>query len=236
MSKVDDKISAGNSAWSFDNIADHFEDHVAKSVPLYNEGHNLICRLSDFFLTKNSLVYDIGTSTGLLARRLLKWNESKPTVRLVGIDSVESMATKARELGTSDPRATYLCEDIVTYELEPCSLVTAYYTIQFIHPHHRQHVFDKIYNALHWGGAFILFEKVRGPDARFQDYMSQIYNDFKLSQGFSEEEIVNKTRSLKGVMEPFSTQGNIDLLKRAGFVDIMTISKWVCFEGWLAIK
>ena len=37
-------------------------------------------------------------------------------------------------------------------------------------------------------------------------------------------------------MEPFSTQGNIDLMKRAGFVDIMPVSKWVCFEGFLAIK
>ena len=45
-----------------------------------------------------------------------------------------------------------------------------------------------------------------------------------------------KSRSLKGVMEPFSTQGNLDMLKRAGFQDVMTIQKYVCFEGFLAIK
>ncbi len=48
--------------------------------------------------------------------------------------------------------------------------------------------------------------------------------------------MVNKTRSLKGVLEPFSTRGNVELMERAGFVDIMTISKWVSFEGFLAIK
>jgi tRNA (cmo5U34)-methyltransferase len=37
-------------------------------------------------------------------------------------------------------------------------------------------------------------------------------------------------------MEPFSSQGNIDMLKRAGFVDIVTVQKYVCFEGFLAIK
>jgi tRNA (cmo5U34)-methyltransferase len=37
-------------------------------------------------------------------------------------------------------------------------------------------------------------------------------------------------------MGPFSTQGNIDLMKRAGFVDIMSILKYVNFEGFLAIK
>ena len=30
--------------------------------------------------------------------------------------------------------------------------------------------------------------------------------------------------------------GNLDLLKRAGFVDIMTVFKYICFEGFLAIK
>ena len=44
------------------------------------------------------------------------------------------------------------------------------------------------------------------------------------------------TLNLKGVLEPFSTQGNLDLFKRAGFVDITTISKYICFEGFLLIK
>ncbi|MEK7298654.1 MAG: methyltransferase, partial [Candidatus Margulisiibacteriota bacterium] len=41
---------------------------------------------------------------------------------------------------------------------------------------------------------------------------------------------------LKGVLEPFSTQGNLDLLKRAGFVDVTSVMKYICFEGFLAIK
>jgi tRNA (cmo5U34)-methyltransferase len=95
---------------------------------------------------------------------------------------------------------------------------------------------SKLYESLQWGGALILFEKVRGPDARFQDILTRLYDDYKLDQGFSAEEIISKTRSLKGVLEPFSTQGNFDLLKRAGFVDIMTVMKHLCFEGFLAIK
>ena len=108
--------------------------------------------------------------------------------------------------------------------------------MQFIPARNRQILFDAIYESLNWGGGLILFEKVRAPDARFQDMMTAIYTDFKLDQGYSSEEIVAKTRSLKGVLEPFSTAGNLDLLKRAGFQDIMTIMKYVCFEGFLAIK
>ena len=77
---------------------------------------------------------------------------------------------------------------------------------------------------------------MRAADARFQDMMVNLYTDFKIDQGYDNDEIVGKTRSLKGVMEPFSTQGNLDLLKRAGFVDMMTVQKYVCFEGFLAIK
>ena len=82
----------------------------------------------------------------------------------------------------------------------------------------------------------VLFEKVRGPDARFQDMMVSLYNDFKLRNGFSPDEILNKSRSLTGVLDPFSTDGNLGLLRRAGFVDIMSVMKYVCFEGFLAIK
>ena len=49
-------------------------------------------------------------------------------------------------------------------------------------------------------------------------------------------EIINKSRSLKGVLEPFSTEGNLGLLRRAGFQDIMTVFKYVPFEGFLVIK
>jgi tRNA (cmo5U34)-methyltransferase len=54
--------------------------------------------------------------------------------------------------------------------------------------------------------------------------------------GYSAKEIINKTKSLKGVLEPFSTKGNLDLLKREGFVDIITVQKYMNFEGFLAIK
>ena len=63
-----------------------------------------------------------------------------------------------------------------------------------------------------------------------------LYNNFKLKNGFSHEEIFNKSESLKGVLEPFSTEGNLGLLKRAGFLDSMVIFKNICFEGILSIK
>ena len=53
--------------------------------------------------------------------------------------------------------------------------------------------------------------------------MTQIYINYKLDRNFSAEEIINKSNSLKGVLEPYSTNKNCLFLKRAGFKDFMTI-------------
>ena len=236
MTQVDANIQAENAGWSFENIADDFDEHVRKSVPLYDDGHDLVCKLSDFFMPPSATVVEIGTATGVLAEKFLNHNSRRSDISYIGIDCVESMLEKARERCAGDERVLFKNDDIVTGSLDKSTMIISYYTMQFIHPRFRQDVYNKIYEALEWGGAFVLFEKVRAPDARFQDITAQLYIEFKLDQGFTDTEILGKQRSLKGVQEPFSTQGNLDMLKRAGFVDMMTIMKSICFEGILTIK
>jgi tRNA (cmo5U34)-methyltransferase len=204
-------------------------------VPIYHEAHDIGVHLSDFFLHDGSICYELGCSTAVLTRRLAERNSHKD-LQIIGIDSEKPMVEKAREYCSEFPNVTILQEDIIEIDLEPADMILAYYTMQFIQPKSRQLVFDKLYNSLNWGGALVLFEKVRAPDARFQDIATSMYTEYKISQGYNEEEIVGKTRSLKSVLEPFSTQGNLDLMTRSGFTDIMTISKYICFEGFLAIK
>jgi tRNA (cmo5U34)-methyltransferase len=237
MSSVGDGISANSSRWTFKGtVASTFDSHVSKSVPLYHESHQIVLDLSDYFVKSDSLVYDIGCSTGVLTRRLFDRNQDK-TTSIIGIDSVSEMIEFAG--ATSPPgemAPQFVCDDIVTMSMSSSDFVVMFYTLQFIQPAVRQLVVDKVYKSLNWGGAFVLFEKVRAPDARFQDIATGLYLEFKLRNGFELSETAAKTRSLKGVLEPFSSQGNFDLLKRSGFSDVMTISKYVCFEGFLAIK
>ncbi len=231
-----DSIYAENANWKFSGeVCKTFDDHVKKSVPYYEEGHDLIMKLADFFLTENSVCYEMGCATGSLIARLAERNSSK-NVRIVGLDVENEMLDQAKEKCASYKNVEFLNEDLIDVNIDDADLIISYYTMQFVKPKNRQLVFERIYNSLNWGGAFILFEKVRGADARFQDIMTALYSEYKIEQGYNADEIMAKARSLKGVLEPFSTQGNIDLLKRAGFVDIMSIMKYVCFEGFLAIK
>jgi tRNA (cmo5U34)-methyltransferase len=234
---VGDNIPIARADWSFGGaVPENFVAHVRRSVPGYDEGHELACRVSDFFVHRDSVCYELGPATGELLRRLAEHHAHKPAVRWIGIDRERSMVARARAHCDGLPGVEVRCDDVVQIEYEPCDLVVAYYTIQFVEPRVRQTVFDRVYAALNWGGAFVLFEKTRGPDARFQDILTQLYVEFKRRQGFSGDEILDKAESLKGVLEPFTTQANIDLLRRAGFTDVMTIYKNICFEGLLAIK
>jgi tRNA (cmo5U34)-methyltransferase len=233
---VDKDIEARNAGWTFEGISDSFEDHVSRSVPFYEQGHELVCKYSDFFIQNGSVIYDIGCSTGALTRKLLEWHSHRPQIEVIGIDLVADMIAMAEERGRQDSRGSFVCGDALTTDMKPADAVVSYYCLQFVPPRIRQNLFDKIFATLNWGGGFFLFEKVRAPDARFQDYAVQIYTDYKVDQGFTSDQIVNKTRSLKGVLEPFSTRGNLEMLQRAGFKDVVTIFKWVCFEGFLAIK
>lgn len=235
---VGDGLVKSNAAWTFgQGIAPRFDDHVSKSVPLYNEGHDLVVALSDFFVNSGA-IYEIGCSTGTLTLKLASHNINKSGARFIGIDIEPEMIEFAK--GKADQTARHAAEfmvgDALTMDFEPTDMIVAYYVVQFIHPSARQRLIDRLYKALNWGGALVMFEKVRGPDARFQDIVTSLYTDYKVARGYSAEEILGKARSLKGILEPFSTQGNIDMLRRAGFQDVMSIMKYVCFEGFLAIK
>jgi tRNA (cmo5U34)-methyltransferase len=233
---VGDNIKAPNAAWSFGaEVAETFVDHVRRSVPFYDAGHDLICEVSDFFVKDDSVCYEIGVSTGELLGKLARRNAGK-RARWCGLDVEEPMIARAAKHLAGLSNVEVHVADAVHWDFAKTDMVVSYYCLQFVPPKSRQLLVDTIYERLNWGGCFLLFEKVRACDARFQDMMSSLYQEFKLGQQFSPSEIVAKARSLKGVLEPFSTQGNLDMLKRAGFVDVMTIMKYVCFEGFLAIK
>ena len=235
--KAGDKIKIEMSNFSFGGkTPKRFDTHVKKSVPLYSLGQELICKLSSFFLSKDSIVYDLGCSTGTTLKMIDAYNSFK-TMKIYGIDIENKMLKEARrKLKKTKNKIILQKSDLSKIKFKKSDLIISYYTIQFLKPKHRQIIINKIFKSLNWGGGFLFFDKVRAPDARFQDMMSQIYLEYKEDRNFSAKEILDKSKSLKGVMEPFSSRANLQLIKRAGFKDYMTVFKFLCFEGFLAIK
>lgn len=233
-----DNIKTAVSSWDFGGDTPlSFDDHISKSVPGYEIGQSLIASYSDFFVNLTpKLIYDLGCSTGSLLSRIESRHPNKD-LDYVGIDVVPEMIEFAKNRDFINPKKfKFKCDDILNIELRESSIITSYYTLQFILPSVRQEIVDRIYKSLTWGGALFIFEKTRGPDGRFQDMNSHVYNEYKLNMGYAPEEIFSKSRSLAGVLEPFSDNGNIDMFKRAGFKDIELIYTNICFKGWICIK
>ena len=226
-------------AWNFaNNVPRQFVSHAKKSIPGYSEGHNLIISLSDYFLENDSVCYDIGSSTGELLFKISN-HTNKKVKKFIGIDSEKSMIKLSngyKKKFDKKNKVKFVHKNIQKMKLERSSMIISYYTIQFIPPRVRQNIINKIFKSLEWGGCFIMFEKIRGEDARFQDIYTSLYNDFKEKNNFSLSEIFNKQKSLRGVLEPFSNYGNTSMLKRSGFKDISSIYQNISFKGYLAIK
>ena len=92
MNTVGDGLKADNASWNFSSeIAENFDSHASRSIPLYSEGHQLISNLSDFFISENSVCYEIGCSTGTLTYKLAIHNSGKTGSRFIGIDIEKDM-------------------------------------------------------------------------------------------------------------------------------------------------
>lgn len=231
--KVDKKIKSTQSNWKFSKeVSKNFDDHVKKSVPFYDVSHEIILGLSDFFLKDSSCCVDLGSSTGILLQKIKERHLTKK-IKLIGYDNSKHMIAIAKK---KSKQIKFFHKDIEKVIMPKNDFTIMLYTLQFIKPEFRQKLINNIYKSLNWGGAFILYEKIRGADARFQDILNFLYFDFKKKNNFSPEEILNKEMSLRGVMEPYTNSANLDFLKRAGFKDVMPISQYLCFTGYLAIK
>ena len=94
---VGDNLYSKNANWKFNSaVASVFDKHVSKSVPLYNEAHSIICKMSDFFVKDNSTLIDIGSSTGTLIKKLNQRHSHKK-IKIIGVEPEKSMIVKAKQ-------------------------------------------------------------------------------------------------------------------------------------------
>ena len=106
----------------------------------------------------------------------------------------------------------------------------------FLKKRNREEMIKNIYRSLNSQGAFILVEKINSNNILGQSIFTEIYYDFKIENRLSHSHIINKAKSLRGVMRPLSEKENIDVLKKVGFKKIEVFFKWFNFSGIIAIK
>jgi tRNA (cmo5U34)-methyltransferase len=232
--QVGDGISTLAGSWTFGgDVPEAFDNHVARSIPAYSECHRLIADLADQLAPLGGRCYDLGCSTGALTR-LLAEHLADRRVEVIGVDREPGMIRRATERCSQLPMVRFETASLEELVFEPADLVVCYYTLQFVPLRHRRAVVERIRRAVDPAGALILFEKVLAPTARTQEIAVGAYMDWKRQQGFSDEEIAAKTRSIRGVLQSLSPDENDAMLRRAGFSEVMQVFRWVLFEGLVA--
>ena len=230
---VDKTIHLQEKTWSFSTpgLASKFTSHIKRSIPSYLRGHELILGLSDYFVKKNSRVYDLGCSVGELTKKLQKRHLSK-SVDFIGIDKVGEMIQEAKK----DPSpCRFYCEDLSKLSFDKTSFSILYYTLQFMEQEERRKLLKKLYGSLEEDGALLIFEKVFEEEPYTQEILSSLYRSYKLEESFSPLEVLRKEESLRGVLKPLSRKENFKMFEEAGFKPNL-IMKDLQFEGYLLRK
>jgi tRNA (cmo5U34)-methyltransferase len=231
---VGDGIHSLAGSWTFGGeVPRAFDSHVARSIPAYAACHELIADLADQLLPAGGRCYDLGCSTGALTA-LLAQRLDQRRVELIGVDREPGMIKVAAQRCAELPSVRFETAALEELEFESADLMVSFYTLQFIPLRVRQEVVDRIHHALSPGGALILFEKVLAPTARTHEIAVGAYLDWKRRQGFSDEEIAAKTRSVRGVLQSLTPDENAAMLRQAGFRETMQVFRWVLFEGLVA--
>jgi tRNA (cmo5U34)-methyltransferase len=119
---------------------------------------------------------------------------------------------------------------------DKADLIVALYTLQFLSLEDRYTVVKNIFRDLRVGGALILIEKVHADSAQTESMWNELHWDYKSRSGLSDEMILAKARSLRGVLMPMTTERNIRMLEWAGFQRIDIFFKWLNWIGIIAVK
>jgi len=225
-----------SSKWTFrGNISNLFDNHISKSIPLYHQNFWVSLELSDYFLKDDSIVYDLGSSTGTFLKALQRRNKERKKIKYFGIDIVPEM-TKYSKKNNIGKNIKFINKDINKFKFKKSDMIFSYYTLQFIDQKFRKKILKNIYDSLNWGGAFIIAEKIIAANSKNQNKINEIYLQWKVFQGFSHKDVSLKAKSLRGVLDPNSSTTNIKMLKEIGFKNIEIISQYLNFQTILATK
>ncbi|HEC1752957.1 TPA: carboxy-S-adenosyl-L-methionine synthase CmoA [Campylobacter lari] len=216
------------------SVASVFDDMVSRSVPFYTQNLKLIVELIDHFAPQNARICDLGCSTASL---LLALYEKRKDFLLSGVDEANAMLEIAKsKCQAFGARVEFYQKNLDDFEFFNNDVFIATYTLQFIRPPKRQELVDKIYQNLNENGMFVLSEKILYEDVKIAKKMIQIYEQYKLEQGYSKLEISSKREALENVLIPYTQNENITMLKKAGFSKVESVFKWVNFETFIAFK
>lgn len=220
---VDINHGVDSKSWVFDSkVAETFDDYVRRHIPDYDKVIDLSIKICQkvFPDHTNTRVIDIGCAVGETIKRFYGYGFRN----LVGVDSSPDMLDKIKHIGIAE----CICDTDFPSNIGPYHAVICNWTLHFIKE--KKSYLEKIYQGLFPEGILILTDKMYNSGLDLD-----LYHDFKRANGVSEEEILIKSKSLRGVMFVDPPDWYAQTLREIGF-QVSIVHASPCFMTFLCRK
>ena len=151
--------------FTFAHREEGFDVHINNSIRGYSDLLQDTISLSRYFIEDNTIVLDIGCSTGKLTEAMLKHNiDHCASAKWVGVEIADGFKKDLDKRQAKLIKEGHNVEfkhpvDIKKYrDWGNTSLVTSIFTLQFMSKKDRMEIIKNIYAGLNEGGAFIFAE------------------------------------------------------------------------------
>ncbi len=208
--------------WTFKSkdIANNFDDHVRKHLPWYDLVADAIAVIAKHYVKTDSVVYDIGCSTGNMSNQLSELLTER-NASLIALDNSEQMAKNNQN--------QIIIDDAVNFEYKPFDLAICNLVLQFLSYEDQEILMQKLFKQCNKYGAIIVVDKVNNQldSNKMHQIKRHILLNAKLKAGVSSEEILTKELSLIGIQNPINPH---NLFKHHQITTFFTHGE---FSGWI---
>lgn len=227
-----DNIVAGDK-WKFDSeVTEVFDEMLERSIPDYLGMRRNTTELALRFAQPGTSIVDLGCSRGTGLRPII--DKLGKANSYIGVEVSEPMIEVAK---VKIPEAEIVNLDLRDeYPKARASVTLSILTLQFVPIEYRQKIISSVYKNTVEGGVFLFVEKILGSDSYADELLVNTYLDRKGENGYTQEQIIAKRRSLEGVLVPVTNDWNEDLLNRAGFKHVDCYWRHLNFAAWVGVK
>ncbi len=227
-------------------VAQVFDDMLARSVPLYRQGIRLQAKVTRQFYQAGTRIYDLGCSHGNLGMAVMEEFQKDKNMldgadfTIVGVDNslpmIEAYAKRLEKSDKTSGNIHLVCGGMEDIQIQNASVVIINLTLQFLAPDKRQELIKAIYQGLVPNGILLLTEKTWPGHDTTNELYQHYYEQFKRDNGYSNLEIAQKRNALEKVLIPDTIDTHFQRLCTAGFSLVDVWMKWFYFTSFMAIK
>lgn len=232
---------ADPAAFKFDaEVSKIFPDMAARSIPNFYAAHQAHARMLAPFVRDrdHTDVLDIGASRGAFFEAMLNEYGDAGASERMDFTAIDNSPEMCAYLRSDFPGASTLEWDVMGPEfmnhVHLYDVVCVHYVLQFVPKEHQDRVLKKIFSLVKPGGVLIYGHK-SAHYGTLGDAAHAEYIEFRVSNGYTREEIAAKSKALKGSM--FCTDHEVLMGSvRNYFTEVQETFRFMMFSAFMAVK